>query len=134
MTTFRTFEEIDAWKESRVLVRAIRALCKREAVKRDFSFINQITRSARSISANIAEGGDSLNIAEFINFLGYAKRSAAEVRSHLYDALDEQYVSKEEFESLSNKAKHVTRMIAKLIQYLNSLDQTRKRIPPRRNS
>jgi four helix bundle protein len=38
--------------------------------------------------ANIAEGFDAGSDAEFIRFLGYARRSASEVQSHLYIALD----------------------------------------------
>lgn len=118
MTTFKTFEEIDVWKESRLLIRNVREICKRETVLRDYSFIDQITRSSRSISANIAEGNDSNSYPEFIKFLSYAKRSAAEVRSHLYDALDEEYISKDEFLKISDHAEKIARMLANLISYL----------------
>jgi len=128
MTTFRTFEEIQAWQESRKLVRSVRAICKQEMVRKDFTFIDQITRAARSVSANIAEGNDSLNVKDFVNFLGYAKRSAAEVRSHLYDAFDEKYISKQEFDALNLLADRIGKMIARLIQYLHSLHQKPKRI------
>lgn len=128
MGTFRTFEDIEAWQESRKLVRMVRALCKRDRVRRDFSFIDQITRAARSVSANIAEGNDALSVPDFITFLGYAKRSSAEVRSHLYDGLDEEYISKTEWEEYIDQSKKISRMIANLIQYLSSIDQKRKRI------
>lgn len=127
MTTFHSFEEIDAWQESRKLVKAIRALCKNDVVRRDFSFVDQISRAARSVSANIAEGSESLTNPEFITFLGHAKRSAGEVRSHLYDALDEEYISAEVFQSLSNQTLAIGRMLAGLIHYLQSLDQKVKR-------
>lgn len=130
MTTFHRFEEIDAWQESRKLVRAIRSVCKRMEVKRDFPFIDQITRAARSVSANIAEGSDSLSIPDFINFLGHSKKSAAEVRSHLYDALDESYISKLEFDDLTDHARKIGNMLGKLISYLQGLDHKRKRISP----
>ena len=42
---------------------------------------------------------------EFISFLGFSKRSAAEVRSHLYDALDEKYISEEEFKKIADQTK-----------------------------
>lgn len=64
---------------------------------------------------------------EFINFLGYAKRSASEVRSHLYDALDEKYISDTEFKELTEKTHSIGRMIAKLIHHLQSTDLTLKR-------
>lgn len=68
-----------------------------------------------------------MTIPEFINFLTISKRSAAEVRSHLYDALDEKYISPEEFEALGNTCKKICSMIAKLIHHLQSLDPALKR-------
>ena len=127
MPQFRTFEEIGAWQEARKLIRSIRAICKRENVKRDFAFIDQITRASRSIAANIAEGNDAMTIPEFTTYLGIAKRSAAEVRSHFYDALDEQYVTQEEFDELCDLCKKIGSMLAKLIHHLQSLDPKIKR-------
>ena len=127
MATFQSFEEIEAWKESRLLIKSVRAICKRNDVKNDWAFIDQITRSARSIAANIAEGCDALTPPEFITYLGHAKRSAAETRSHLYDAVDEKYVTEKEFAQLSEQTKKICSMLAKLIHYLQSLDQREKR-------
>lgn len=127
MTTFQNFEEIEVWQEGRKLIANVRHICKRPNVLRDYSFIDQITRSARSVCANIAEGNDSLTVPEFISFLGFSKRSAAEVRSHLYDALDEKYISEEEFKKIADQTKKICAMIAKLIHYLQSIHQTRKR-------
>lgn len=127
MGQFRTFEDMECWKEARALIRKVRAICKRIPASRDFSFCDQITRAARSIAANIAEGSDALTTPEFISLLGYAKRSSSEVRSHLYDALDEHYVTQEEFELLQDQCRKIQSMIAKLIHYLQSLSQSFKR-------
>lgn len=126
MTTFRTFEDIDAWKESRVLIKKIREICKRSAVRRDFVLVDQITRASRSIAANIAEGNDALSVPQFITFLGYAKRSAAEVRAHLYDLIDEQYITNIEFEDLAISCRKIARMLSKLISYLETVENDRK--------
>lgn len=64
---------------------------------------------------------------EFIAFLGIAKRSAGEVRSHLYDARDEQYISDEEFRTLAEQTKAIGKMIAGLIHYLQSTDLQQRR-------
>lgn len=127
MTDFRNFEDMRVWQEARKLIRSVRAICKKENVRRDWPFIDQITRAARSISANIAEGSDAMTIPEFINFLGYAKRSSSEVRSHFYDALDEKYISDEEFKQLSDQTDYIARMLAKLIHSLQSADPNMKR-------
>ena len=78
------FEDMEIWQEARVLVREVRAMCKSQLVRRDFIFIDQITRAARSILYNIAEGAEAQTNPEFVQFLGYAKRSAGEVRAQLH--------------------------------------------------
>lgn len=122
MTTFYNFEDMRVWQESRKILRNIRLICKRPQVKNDFGFIDQITRSARSISANIAEGCDSLSPLDFIKFLGYSKRSCGETRSHLYDALEENYITTTEFDDLYLQLRGVSAMLAKLIHHLQSQD------------
>jgi len=127
MGQFRSFEEIKAWQEARLLIQSIRRICKSETAKKNFAFVDQITRACRSVSANIAEGNDAYTMPEFISFLGYAKRSAAEVRSHLYDALDEGYVSRMEFDQLTNQTRKICSMLAKLIHHLQSVNVSFKR-------
>lgn len=78
--------------------------------------------------ANIAEGCDAQTNPEFVQFLGYAKRSAAEVRSHLYHGLDEAYVSQSEFEEGSMRTKKIGAQLAKLIAYLQEHER-----PPTKN-
>ncbi|MBU0458765.1 four helix bundle protein [Patescibacteria group bacterium] len=127
MSTFKSFEDIDAWKESRKLVKAIREICKRSNVKRDFAFVDQITRASRSVSANIAEGSEALTYPDFIQYLGHSRKSVSEVRSHLHDAIDEEYISSDEFDKLSEQTRYIGRMITNLIRYLQKLDQKTKR-------
>lgn len=127
MPTYKTYEEMGVWQESRKLVQAVRSICKRPEAKRDFAFVDQITRAVRSVSANIAEGFEAMTVPEFIAYLGIAKRSAGETRAHLHDALDEQYISSEEFKTLADQTKTVSRELAGFIHYLQSVDQKRKR-------
>ena len=53
----------------------------------------------------VAEGFDSGTNAEFIRFLRYAKRSCTEVQSELYVALDEEYISPNEFKDVYEQAR-----------------------------
>ena len=53
---------------------------------------------------NIAEGFDSETNSEFVRFLRYAKRSCTEVQSELYVALDQQYITKAEFQDVYDHA------------------------------
>ncbi len=115
---FAKFEDIKAWQEARELNKLIHQICERAHVQRDRRWIDQITSATNSIMANIAEGNDSKSDIEFAKFLGYAKRSASEVRSHLYYALDKNYISKDEFDDLAKKTNTITSQISNLMRYL----------------
>jgi len=54
--------------------------------------------------SNIAEGFDSKSNKAFINFLNYSFRSASEVQSLLYVALDQGYITNSEFELSYNQS------------------------------
>lgn len=65
-------------------------------------------------------GFDSNSDEEFVRFLRYGLRSATEVQSHLYVALDQQYVDKEAFDLLYNQASKVKSPVSGFIRYLRS--------------
>ena len=98
MTLIKRFEDIQAWQEARMLVKMVYAITNKEPFSKDFGMCDQIRRAAVSSMTNIAEGFDCDSNAEFARFLGYARRSAVEVQSLLYAALDVDYISQSEFE------------------------------------
>jgi len=61
--------------------------------------------------ANIAEGSERRTSPEYDYFLNIAKGSSAELRSHLYIALDQGYLTKEMFEALMVKTTEIGRML-----------------------
>lgn len=67
---------------------------------------------------NLAEGFDAGTNPEFIRFLKMARRSASEVQSQLYLALDLEYVGKVEMETGYDLATEVKKLINGLIAYL----------------
>ena len=122
MATFRTFEDIEGWKLARELTREVYRVSSSGSFSKDFGLSNQIRRAAVSIMSNIAEGFDRDGNKEFINFLTIAKGSAAEVRAQLYVAVDLNYISAKEFETLSELTLNICRVLAGLIKYLQSSD------------
>jgi len=102
------FEDIRGWQEARGLTQEIYLLTSQPPFSRDFGLCDQIRRASASIMANIAEGFDCESKIEQSRFFGYARRSAVEVQSLLYVALDAEYINQETFTSLyqqANKAK-----------------------------
>ena len=122
MATIEKFEDLEAWKISREITNEVYRLVKNERFSRDFGLKDQICRSALSIMSNIAEGFERDGTREFINFLSIAKASAAEVRSQLYVALDQNYISESDFARISAATVRIGRVIAGLFRYLSHSD------------
>jgi four helix bundle protein len=120
------FEDIEAWKLARELTRMVYALTAGPCFSKDFGLKKQIQEAAGSSMHNIAEGFDSETNSEFIRFLRYAKRSCTEVQSQLYVALDQQYISKDEFGSVYEQARRTRAAIRGFINYLKQYQEKKK--------
>lgn len=115
------FEDIKAWQEARELVKLVNnAITANKDFIKDFRLANQIQASAVSTMANIAEGFSRQSRKEFIQFLYISKGSAAEIQSHLYVALDLNYIGLDQFEEIYDKAEKVSRMIFNFLKYLKA--------------
>ena len=113
------FEDIESWKLGRELTKDIYRITKLNNFSKDYGLKDQIQRASVSIMANISEGFDSSSDKSFISFLNYSYRSASEVQSLLYVVLDQEYISKNEFEFMYEKCKDIKNLIGGLIQYLS---------------
>ncbi|MCO6450847.1 MAG: four helix bundle protein [Caldilineales bacterium] len=108
MALIERFEDIRAWQEARVLTQQIYALTGTGDIAKDYGLRDQMRRAAASTMANIAEGFDCDSGKEFARFLEIARRSAVELQSFLYVALDASYINQATFDELyaqANKAK-----------------------------
>ena len=120
MATFRRFEEIQAWQKARIATKRVYQISKNTDFAKDFGLCNQIRRAAVSVMANIAEGNGRRTNKDFAGFLVQSHASAAEVQSHLYVALDLEYVSIEEFDEIYGLFDEVSRMLMALTQHLRN--------------
>jgi len=118
MATFNRFEDIDAWQRSRELTNRIYKITSKGDFARDFGLKDQIRRASVSIMSNIAEGFKRSGTGEFAHFLATAKGSAGEVRSQLYVALDQGYISQVLFDPLIAGVTDISRMLSGLMTYL----------------
>ena len=120
MPTFKRFEDIQAWQKAREVTSDIYRVTKSPEFARDFGLRDQIRRSSISIMANVAEGFERRSDKDFANFLNIARSSAAEVQSHLYVALDQEYIDRERFEATYDKLEETSRMIFGLVRHLTA--------------
>jgi four helix bundle protein len=119
MATITKFEDLEIWKEARRLSLLVFQYSQKELFAKDFRFKDQIRAAAGSIMDNIAEGFERSSRLEFINFLSYSKGSCGEVKSQLYRAKDQQYISEEEFNEAYVAYDKLASNIAGFISYLN---------------
>ena len=118
MATFKRFEEMHARQSVRDLVRLVYEITKQPDFNHDYALRDQIRRAVISVMSNIAEGFEIGSDAEFVRFLGYARRSVSETQSQLYAALDQNYITSETFDEIYTKANITERQINALIGFL----------------
>ena len=116
MATITKFEDLTAWQEARTLVKMVYKLTAGGSFSKDFGMRDQVQRASVSAMTNIAEGFDCESTAEFARFLGFARRSAVEVQSLLYAALDVEHIKQEVFKSHYEQAKKCKALIGGLKQ------------------
>ncbi len=110
---------------ARELTQKVYRLTKKPEFAKDYGLKRQIQDAAGSSMHNIAEGFDSETNAEFIRFLRYAKRSCTEVQSELYVALDEDYISPNEFKDVYEQARRTRAAVRGFINYLKKYEKSK---------
>ena len=112
------FEDLQCCQKARQLANLIYDVTTRVEFAKDFRLCSQVRDAAGSVIRNFAEGFDAGTNTEFIQFLKIAQRSASEVRSQLYLALDRHYVHEAELASAYTLATETKRLINGPITYL----------------
>jgi four helix bundle protein len=121
MGTFKRFEDIQAWQKARNLTGKIYEITNKGNFAKDFDLRSQIRRASVSIMANIAEGQGRRSDKEFANFLNISLGSTAETKSHLYIALDLNYLNPADFDELYEKLDEIGRMTLALCNHLRKV-------------
>ena len=112
------FEELDIWKLSLEYADCIYDLIKKIPESEKYNLIDQLSRSALSISNNIAEGSGTTTKRNFCSFLDISISSAFETVNLLHFAKRREYISESERVLLYNKAEL---LIKKICSFKNSL-------------
>ncbi len=118
MATIEVFEDLIAWQKARSLDKEVFKLISNSKIARDFALKDQMSRSSGSVMDNIAEGFERSGKREFVQFLSIAKASCGELRSQSYRAVDRNYITSEEFDSIKSMSIEVSKIIQGLISYL----------------
>lgn len=128
MSTIKRFEDLEVWKNARVLCQKINEICDTTSLAKNYALKDQIMRSSGSCMDNIAEGFERDGNKEFINFLSIAKGSVGETRSQVHRSFDFGHIDQNNYESLVNDCLNLSGQISNFMNYLkNSELDGRKR-------
>lgn len=79
----QSYRDLTVWKKSFELSKQVYLLTQQLPKSEQFGLSSQLQRCAVSIPGNIAEGNQRNNTKEFIQFLGIARGSVAELETQL---------------------------------------------------
>ena len=111
------YRNLDVYKESKRLVLEVYALIKKFPSEERFAMCDQLRRSVTSVPSNIAEGFGRISPKEQVHFIEIAYGSLMEVETQLDIAADLAYISKTEFDNISETT---IQNIAKMLSGLRS--------------
>lgn len=107
------FEDLSAWQKARELTREVYRISRKGTFARDFGLSGQIQR-ARVSDVQCRRRLRTRWAGRVPQFVIVAKASCAEVRSHLYAALDAGHLEQAEFQLLLARAEELARILGGL--------------------
>jgi four helix bundle protein len=116
--TISGFETLEVWKQARIFRIMIIELCKNISKEEKYRLVDQIKRSSRSVTANIAEGYGRFHYLDNIKFCRDARGSLNETFDHLTVAFDEKYINGETLIQMKQQFEKVLKLLNGYIGYL----------------
>ena len=124
--SIRTFEDLECWKACRELrVFVARSLCKTLPKDERYRLGDQILRSARSTTANIAEGYGRFHYLDNAKFCSNARGSCWETIDHMITANDEELISQDLLDQGRAVAARAVALLNGYISYLRKAAATK---------
>lgn len=120
MAKITRFEDLICWQKAKSLVNLIYRLTKERPFSKDYPLRDQIRRAAISSMTNIAEGFSRFHKKDFIRFLDISQSSIEEVKSLLYIALDQEYLTEEIFRELETLIDDTKKTTLGLLRHVKS--------------
>lgn len=120
MSALQSYRDLEVWKKSIDLAEAIYLASKGFAPEERFGLTSQVRRAAVSVPSNIAEGAARNGTAEFLQFLGVASGSLAELETQVILAGRLQMLSPEQVARLLAQAEEISKMVGGLKRSLAS--------------
>lgn len=117
------FKNLDAYKESKNLVKMVYGLLRQFPTEEQYALCDQLRRAVISVPSNIAEGSGRTSAKDQAHFIEMAYGSLMEVECQIDIAYDLSYISQDSI----NKVEELIDVVAALLsglrnKYLSSLN------------
>ncbi|TSC88276.1 MAG: S23 ribosomal protein [Microgenomates group bacterium Gr01-1014_7] len=112
----QSFTDLNAWREGHQLVLEIYKVTKLFPIEERYGLIDQMRRSAVSITSNTAEGFSRKTKKEKAQFFYMTLGSITELQNQLLIARDIGYLSRDKFQNIAEKTVTVSKLINGLIK------------------
>lgn len=109
-----SFERLEVWQKSRLLVKDVYALISKFPASEKFGLSSQLGRAIISVPSNIAEGCVRTSLKERVHFYEIAYGSLMESVTQLLLAVDLSYIGKNEYDIIQPRIVEVAKMISGL--------------------
>ena len=119
MAYIKSYRDLIVWQKSIKLVTEIYIATKSFPTDEQYTLTTQLRRCAISIPSNIAEGYGRNSTADYKRFLQIATGSLFELQTQIEISLNLNYISKNIFDGIFEKAKELDRMLLSLIKKIN---------------
>ena len=116
----KNFEDLELYKECRKFRQSISVLVKNFPRDEKYRLTDQLLRSSRSITANIAEGHGRYHYQENIQFCRLSRGSLCETLDHLLCALDEKYIDGDQLNDFRKAYDQCLKLLNGYIMYLKN--------------
>ena len=125
MAGFKSFEDLQCWKEARKLrIFVSKQLIAKFPNNEKYNLTSQIRNSSRSVSNNIAEGFGRFHYQENIQFCRIGRGSLFETLDHGITASDEGYINDDILNELRIHHDKTLLVLNGYIKYLNEQKNT----------
>ena len=115
---YQSFEELEVWKKARELKKEISHLIKTFPAAEKYRLTDQLIRSSRSISTQIAEGHGRMTWPDRLRFCVISRGSLSETLNHLIDSFDENFIKEEQLTHFRIKISEVEKLLNGYITWL----------------
>jgi four helix bundle protein len=118
MEKLKSYKDLLVWQRSLGMVKFIYELTRSFPQDERFGLVTQMRRAAVSVPSNIAEGQSRHTRGEFIQFISHAEGSLAELETQLLIAIELDFCTRSQSESLLSLVDELQRMLNGLRQKL----------------